>query len=452
MFTLNKPQNIFLLISLFFGFLILLTNPPFQAADENLHFFRIYQLSEFKLLSDKNNDKIGTNLPTSLLTLTKKFEYLNHQSNLKTDLTTIKKCFNIALNKNEQTFIEFPSASVYAPIGYTPQIVGIWVSKLINSPPILMMYISRFFNLIAYSLSIFYAIKITPVKKWLFFLLGLMPMSIYQGSSLSIDGCTIGLSFLFIAFCLFLAYEESKSEITKRDMILFTALISCIALSKFTYILLIFLFFLVPKSKFKNNTSYYGYFSLALITSFILLFIWTQLIKDIKIPTFFGYDNTESQAKYIFSNFSNYISIVFYTLLSRANSYVVSFFGLLGWMDTRLPVFLKDLYLNSLLVIAICSVETNTVVIKAKQKILFSTITVIYVLLLLTIFFIYYTPGVAIIEGIQGRYFIPIIPLFYLLFHNNIKALQLPKLNIFAVIVPIFTLILSMISLVVRYY
>ena len=97
------------------------------------------------------------------------------------------------------------------------------------------------------------AIKLTPVHKWVLLILSLMPITLSQGGSLSADSFTIAISFLVIAIFLKFSFDYKKKDIKKKDIGILFILILMLALSKQTYFLLVFLFFLIPAAKFGSK-------------------------------------------------------------------------------------------------------------------------------------------------------------------------------------------------------
>ena len=74
-----------------------------------------------------------------------------------------------------------------------------------------------------------FAIRITPVFKWLFFFTALLPMSLYEGMSLSADSFNNAFAFLFFAYIFKLIFE--KKELERQD---YALLVSLSVLSAFT--------------------------------------------------------------------------------------------------------------------------------------------------------------------------------------------------------------------------
>jgi len=64
--ALNTPEAAFLIIGALAGVLFILVTPPFGGADEPAHWYRAYQVSEGTFRAERDGDRVGGLLPTSL--------------------------------------------------------------------------------------------------------------------------------------------------------------------------------------------------------------------------------------------------------------------------------------------------------------------------------------------------------------------------------------------------
>ena len=113
---------LFILLASVFGGMIVFVTPPFQAPDDHAHFYRAYQISEFKLLPENFDSIIGSELPTSLRTtvLLAGMEDLAFHPNTKAAPSRILTLFDILWI--QQCDGSSPSnSSSYPPLMYLPQ-------------------------------------------------------------------------------------------------------------------------------------------------------------------------------------------------------------------------------------------------------------------------------------------------------------------------------------------
>lgn len=419
-------EKLFLCFAVSFGLMFLLITPPFQAPDEGNHYFRAFQVSEGRLKAEKQDDGVGGTLPASLLYT---FQHVSrdipfHPEN-KQKIGDILSLIDLPLQKKEREFIHFPNTALYSPVPYLPQASGIFVGKLFGLSPILLMYMGRVSNLLVWLILIYLAIKITPVYKWVFLLLSLTPMSLFQAASLSADVFTNGISFLFISLILQIAYGEKKTP-SSHIIYLLILLTVLLSLSKQVYFILPLLFLIIPRNKIGSLKKYYALFLLLFFLSLASMMFWYFSVSDISREVFRIYlPNTKpavhpgKQVSFILSYPVKFLEIMVNTFMREGRGYLEQFIGILGWLDTKLPGFIINSYLAVLCVIALIENRKNIRISIKDKLILFCTSVICIVLVFLAMYIGWSRVGYNFIEGVQGRYFIPISPVIFLLLYNK---------------------------------
>ena len=481
--TRIKPEYAFLCLSLFVGSIMVVINPPFQVPDEPVHFFRSYQISELNIF------KIRDDIPKSLVEFAAICDRMRFSTHEKTNRREILSLSEINLNPRIRTSVITPNLT----IPYIPQAAGIVIGKILHLNPLWLLYLGRVFNLLVSVVLVFLAIRTTPVLKWLFFLLGIMPMTLYQFSSLSYDALTIGLSFLLISAILKLALDHEK-RIASRELLLLFVLSGLLAAAKPPYFIIAFLMIIIPVAKIgdwkKFSMVFAAMVSMVLIisqlwapgrklyerfgvtkdaapkTAFVCLLEeatpervpshYKRLVANLpllphghpgvsspekadsktveKLPEVHAQQNEgngdttrhainqidpSAQKKFILDDPVRYTGIMFRTFLKSAGLYMISFVGMFGWVDTPLPDFLAYIYLFVLLLVSIVSPSKGIQIGFVRKCILFAALSAI-IILVETAMYLYCNPvGAPAIIAVQGRYFIAVGPLWFLLFYNN---------------------------------
>ena len=474
-----KPQNVFLVFSLFFGIVFVFIVPPFMMIDEPAHFVRIYEITTGKIISTKykitnpqtNKQEliVGNYYPQEIQILVNDFAKKRFNGFVKSNFREFKKFsskeilnhLNIHLNENgPKSFLRLLGASSYSPIPYIPQIIGVFLAKLLNFPVLSFLYIARILNLITWIILIYNSIKITPIKKWLFCLLSLTPLCLFQASSLSADGMTTGLSFLYIALILKYTLDETKQYLSIKNKLFLLLIAILLSLSKSIYFALIPLVLLIPAHKFnslKTKLEKYYFSASIIIISLILAYSWNYLVKDLGYFVEPRILNTKSQIDYIIAHPIGFLNLLCFSILS--NFYLL-FFNKLIQFDSRmfithLPNILISM--NLLLIYFVALIDIQEKQIKRLQKVFMGIISAGTIVLIFFVMFVYCTfPDSLAIKGVQGRYFIPISPLLYLLLQNNLISMTKENFdkyipNIIIHFVSII-LIVSCASIIAGYY
>jgi len=450
---LCRPENVFVLVGIVFGIIFIFITPPFQASDEDSHFYRAFHVSEGNITARRYLDKdiAGDYLPKSLVDVVAKLSSnipFHHENKQK--IEDMIDVLNQPLDSSNRTFVRFPVSAWISPVAYIPQGLGIMLGRIFRCSPIVLMYLGRIFNLLFWLILVYRAIKITPVFKWVFLLLALMPMSLFLSASLSADSLTNSLSFLLVALLLRYVFDKDKN-IERSDLYILFLLGALLALSK-PHIYLLLLFLLIPREKIGSKGKYITIFLSLYLLDIALQGMWCFAIRNLFVRIRTGVE-TPQQIFFILVYPLQYLFIIIKTLLKYGLFLADSFIGRLGWLDTPLPVFLIVSYYLMLIFVSLLDYEDN-ISIGYRQKITLLISIFLGTFSIFSLQYIFYTPlGQDTIEGIQGRYFIPLAPIFFLIFYNRKMPACLKRYRPVGVTgYLIFVLAYTVVVLICRYY
>lgn len=419
----NQADRIFLWIAALFGVLYIFITPPFQAPDEFFHFYRTYQLSEGQVLATKEGNQVGGLLPRSLQTVSLPFMGLPHQPENRLSLTQLGDTLKLPLgDTGDRIFMHLSTMALYSPIPYIPSTVGVGLGKLVGLSPLALTYVGRLFNLAAWIALGYAALRITPIFRWVMLLLLLTPMSLFLAASLSADAITNGLAFVLMALVLRTAFGESET-LSVRDVGAIALTTTLLALSKQAYVPLAFLWLLIPISKAKNPQRYWLWFGLVLLVSVGASLLWAGWIKPLYVPLNPFHppesQSPDGQLAYVLAHPIAFFKVVKKTVDLLGDTWLHQFIGHLGWVDVPLPIPFVASYFGVLIGAALGDGDRK-IQIHLWKKIGLGTLFVLNGLLLcLSIYLVWAPVGGTVIEGIQGRYFIPLSPALFLLFYNR---------------------------------
>ncbi|MBF4474381.1 DUF2142 domain-containing protein [Methanobacterium formicicum] len=451
-----EPQKVFLLIGLIFGLLFLLITPPFQAPDEDNHIYKAFSLSEGKIFPEKNGNENGIYVPQSLVSTIAVFspyELGGKNFNPKNqDFKKIDYFLSTPLNRDNRIFLKF--ANTYPPLPYLAMASVMNIAALFNTPPLVLMYLDRIVNLCLWLFLTYLAIKITPIHKWVFLMLALMPMTLFISASISPDSLTIGLTFLIIAVFLNLSFDPDKKKIDNRDLGIVFLLTILVTLVKPLYFFSVLLFGMIPVTKFENRKQKWLMFILLIISMILTYCLWQHLMT--------GYVQTSASTSETLTrilNPANYLIILFDTIKLDGCYLLGTFVGILGWQDIQLPPIIVYLYISLLILVSLA--DKGQIIINLKQKLTILTPLILFLISLTIYFYITFHNSAYndTIRGLTGRYFIPVAPLFFLLFYNNknkigneINFSRGEKLNLLIILFIIFSLLISLFLIIKKYY
>lgn len=459
-------------ILLFFGLLYIFVTPPFQMADEDSHFKRAFLVSQFDLIPQANEkNELGFYLPKAVLDFEADNRYMMGDASQKFNYQKYYSTITASTDYSEKVFSQFSTVETN-PLLYIPQalsmllfrifiyIFSLGKSELIN--PMSYMYAGRIGNLLFFILCSYKAIKWIPFYKRVLFLILCMPMTLGLVSSLSYDSMVISVCLLFISLILKLSFDKKYEKINRKHIIMLCILSFVLIELKQVYFPIIFLFFLIPTSKFYSTKKKYLHFSFIALAGIVNYLLWAIIST---IHGHFGPDQSDAtnQLIFILNNPIEYMLIIARTFYHLSFFYTNSFIGNLGWLDANFPP--TFIYLYCLLILLTAIIDSNkNISLTILRKLFIFVIFAVVVVLIETGLYLTWTSipaiggiGYAQVSGVQGRYFIPIILLALTLLYNNklskyLKFEHNEIINTMLIAFCSFSCMLMFFLLIIRYW
>jgi hypothetical protein len=433
----RKKEQVFLVLSSFYCVMFLFLIPPFGISDEAAHFYKSYATFNGQI---KNPSK----MPSSVLKLTEAIGYPEYLSNYeKINIMTIKKINKIPLQKKYVEDVDSAGAALYNPISYIPQVLGISIASYFNLSILKLFYFGRIFTLLIWTLIMYISIKNAhPKIKDIILILGLSPVVIQESFAYSTDVLVNSFSFLLVSFLSKLYLDENEKFNLKYGIAFFLG-IFIPTIAKIPYVFFAFLLLLLPISKFKTKKQYYTFFGGVMLVTLLVSFIWSKIS-----PSYVR--DTHENIVYLIKHPFRYIELLFVTTKTKINLYIEESFGMIAW-NIRSSLIIIYGYL-SLLVINIFS---KNIVKEKNLKFYFITLLVLlgtYVGICTALFVAWTSLDSQFIGGIQGRYFIPILPILAILISQKRIIIDKDKLNLYTILFLNFGLAYTLIEIFRRFY
>jgi uncharacterized membrane protein len=449
-----SPVKFFIVTAATFGLIFAIITPPFQTPDETVHFLRAYQISQFNFVPDQVGNIAGGYLPQSLgKTIDRTMTHPNLQYVAKQKYN-LYKTFDAASFKTDSQktqLYNFSSTSYYSPIAYLPQATGILVARIINLPPLDMMYAGRLMNLTAWVAVMSLSIYLIPRKKWALTAIALLPIAVFQSISLSTDVMAVGLAALSISLVLRLI-DYNKTLSTLQIALLFILLVFLVLSKQITFLLLPVIL-LIP-NKVLGRRPVLKKILLTIIP--LLIFgAWMFMVKDIgSVSNPINHENPLKQTSFILHSPHSYINVLWNTyFFNWGDGITSSFIGVFGWQDAPLSELFIMLGYVSLAFLMFANYDTAKSWLSKNQKLFIAAIVTIYWLAVSTALYVYYSPvGYKIIVGIQGRYFLPVAILAIPILYGSWLKTSKEAYSRIAILAPLILLIASTITIYIRYY
>lgn len=411
----RKIASAFAVMTFFIGCIYIFVLPPFTVPDESAHIVTVYSKSS-KLLGKEVTDEGGKVIADSNMGL----YFIREEYPTKESYIRFVKG---ALGKNSDVITTKESLANplnVKAVGYIPQIVGVSIARILKGSGEQILLIGRLFALLWYCFIMYFAIRIFPLNKMILFAVGLLPMTMQQVCSFSYDSVLLGLCFFLISYILWLIYTKEVVEL--KDVLILVCVVSGIVMIKYIYIPIIGLLLFIPKHKInfrvdrkKIAVSMFGMLSMFEIGSKMTL-ITEAAAKNMQIRSDGLY---KYSIGYVISNLGDTLIVVTRTVFEKISFFVESMIANpLGWVEIQLP----NIIVLGFAIVLIFSAIPNHRSPKITKRMMVTAgfIVVIVSGLVLAAMLISYTyVGADTILGVQGRYFLPVLPLVLLIVQEN---------------------------------
>ncbi|MFZ1085286.1 MAG: DUF2142 domain-containing protein [Terracidiphilus sp.] len=391
---------------------LILFTPPFQVPDENWHFYRAYELSEFKILSEVRNGVSGADLPDSLPQLVKQSVYTRDEilyPATPAPLAQTMSHASILLNSSVRHFVAFPGSAYYSPLPYLPQALGIAVGRLFGLGPLGLLYLGRLFNCLTALGLVGFAVYTIPFAEEMILLVGLLPMSLYLYASLSPDAALIGCALVFIALSL-AAVARGSWKAWELSLAAVSSAVFCVV--KPVYIPLLLAGLVPHLFQRRKIASVIRSHAILLAVALGATMGWMLLAHSSMTPPLDG-AHPSDQMRLIIHN-----PMVFVRALANSLGPIQIFVnyletvGIFGWLTVAMsPGIIYILPLAGLVILGILGIRTNMEFPLTRRLWLLALFLVSAFLIYLAMYLLTASVGQDKIIGVQGRYFIPILAL-----------------------------------------
>ena len=399
------------------GLLYLFAITPLSVPDESTHYQSAYELSnvfcfqwgglEYGRASD--------------------FDYSGLEKHHNVSSAYSRVVEGIATEAEEDSLVPLPYHALAYPPEYVPQAVGIAIGRLFHANFVRTFFLGRLGNLLFYALCVYLAVRTIPKFKLLFSLIGMLPMALHQAASYSYDGFINGMSLLLIALLLRAIWRSEPFDRVEAAQIIIVGVL--LAPGKFVQALFLLLVFLIPKERFLTAKRRVLFIVFALCLP-LLLTCLLQLPKlNVSVLQSGERLNWEENSYYT-------VGFVLHHPVQTFKIFFRTFvFNVAEWFECSIGAYLSGLTLPIqgrtiyayvlLLLIASWSRGEEFCIIQFRERAVFIGLSLIIVFLTMFYMLLTWTSDTRnMIEGVQGRYFITILPLVFLACNNRYIVVQ----------------------------
>ncbi len=416
------------------GTILCFLTPPYQVLDEPTHFARAWQISEGVFISpaadvqdilEKSNPMsrkhiewngganafpkkmLGANIPSSIMPMDMiDIDGTRHFTTWERNVRFMEE----PLNPSRREFFFLPNTGPYAPFLYMPQALAAFLGRSLDCSAGIIFYLMRLGALMFVSICVFLSMRLLPEKKFLIFLLAVMPMFMIEAASVSADPVVYGLCFLAATYLFSL--RKQREQFHNREIFSLICLAVILGMTKQIYGVILIIYLVIPWQRMGDRFKYWMFGIGLLFLCFASSLGWlyfTVYSKGIESVTWVNMDTT-AQKEFMLQYPFIYLEILIRSIYIQGLDLVKNFVGVFGWGKFMIPDWFFWPYILSLGVGGMA----GKLGISMCNRILFLLTIVFFTVMIFTAEYIIWTEtGSDVIKGVQGRYFIPVALLFF---------------------------------------
>ncbi len=426
---------VFVIIASIYGLCFSFLTPTFQVPDEGAHISMLY--------TDIGNPDMPQLIYDSLGEQGQNGVILNAGRPVD-----IKSYIEASKNVLENYDLNYKSPSILI-LRRPGQVFGVLIGQLLHLPAYWILQLGEIGGLAVYIALGAVTLKIIPYKKNVMMLIMLLPIVMQEAGSFSYDSFTNAVSFFTIAYILYLKSEAKK--VSWKQIALLIPLAVCLLICKVIYVLLLFLVFIVPLDKLELKI---GKFTLnkewikshkAITAISLSVFFCAAAFGSLIVVKMIGYGDVFQLLINYLKSFSQMIRLLVTNVIVNGGDWLRGLTTSFGWYDNP-P---NDLFMWFIIISAFIFAlmhhkvsENNAEANKsghvssftcANLTVWYGVFFVLFCVVQITMiqwgFLIHgidldlpYSVGMRLlprIEGVQGRYFSPILPLLFIPLHTK---------------------------------
>lgn len=406
----SAPEIFLVLTLVVLGVLICFMLPIGGGFDEETHLARIWEMSAFVFVP---NEGLGREMP--LPTIFREISYRRDALVRAVEPDFLSPYAGTPIDGLDFTYGRIETRSVYSPPLLLPQaLVMRYLGRFpmergIDVPALAALYGTRLAGLFSYILLAWLAVRLIPFGKWTLAVLAVAPTTILQAATIGADAISNGIGLFFIGGSLALC---SRSELRWREWGLLVMLFMLLFFAKVNLVVLALVpFLLLLPSQFRSRWMY-GLLFLAVAGLFLLESVWWNVIA---YPAYVAAPEGSDAAGQLVHVLSQPVSFALLVVedifIVHGREYIQEWMAMYAFGYWPVPTATYLLYSLGLLLSLFVTAAGERPIQRRERAVLFALFALGCVLTVVSLYFSFTPVASPIIRGVQGRYFIPIVPL-----------------------------------------
>jgi uncharacterized membrane protein len=419
------PAWIYLLVAVPFGLLFVFLTPPSQVLDEAAHWYRVWEVTDGRVIAEVTTDQssgLDVNVADYPRCVPGYTEYFVSVAASPEPFDSSDFWTNHADCDGPEVEVQGVAMGPYSAWSYPGQTLGVLLGRMLQLPIPAVFFIGRLAGLAVATALCWFAIRRAPRAKNLLCFVCLLPMTLILNAGYSPDGLVLGASILLISSAL--RFAETDTEATRLDLAAVALALTALAVTKPPYLLFGALMMVYRPDNFPPGWTRRRFFLLSMSIAICAVGVWSAVgyprgAVEVYRP---GIDPA-GQVRWIITHPIEYMNVVGDTFMSpESQDFVLrGWVGAFGMFRSGVP---DSPLMSGVFVYLAAGVLGALTVAEAGRKRRFEStreaaVSLIPLALFASAVVALYTSAYVAwdqvaaprVFGVQGRYFIPILPL-----------------------------------------
>lgn len=396
-----------MILALGIGMVMCIVQPALNAPDEDYHWQRAVQVSHGQWLADRYGEQdYGGNIDLAALEFAR-WANAHFQNASAFSLSQARQISAALENSPGMAKASFPSSATFSPLVYLPQATGIAVARRWGGGVFEQMIAGRMANLLVYLVLMASAIGVAPRGQPLLVLLAVTAPALHLATSVSADPLNFSLPALFFAWCLRLRLDDS-TNLSRRGCLGLGLMLMALSLLKPIYLLLGAMALLVPARHFGGPRGRRRFLIVTMGAGLALTLAWNAAYPfmpgrywgtgaDPKTALLGIAHDPVASLTYFVHSLTQQLPIMWLDGWGRMGGYPPPFM-------THASTALSWAGLAAMLAIAAADGHQPR---DLRASAFMATLAALFTSLIFLAFWLTFTPpNAAVIQGVQGRYFL----------------------------------------------
>jgi uncharacterized membrane protein len=391
-----------------------------KVPDEASHFWRAVGIAQGHIVAERLDNELGGHIPRSLQKL-------------------VAPLLHTKLRFEDTVWQRFDGATVYSPVAYLPQVAGVIAGRILDLPPFGLFYLVRLCNLAAWLALLYTALRVAPRWGWALGAIALLPISIFQSGTATADVMTIGLMLVYVAQLIRAITRAEPMSTREFGWLAATGLL--VGLTKPPLVILVLGVLAIPWRRWaglgarlrgwQTGAVRAGAIAALIVPALVVAVAWNLAVRQVNVTQGYVLANPEQQLQLLVHQPWKLAEAMWGLHVADAEKVaglMASFTTAAGWLGVPTLMWGVLISFGLLALVVLERAEPKAILAGRWARLVFGGIAVGLVVGMEAILYLYFTAvGAPVVNGMQGRYFIPLVLLLPLIFKGRHLYVQVSR-------------------------